>query len=69
MIDVKFLRGTILGTGVSAGVGDVVTLDEGLAHWFVKQGRAVFVNGETLPPNSGLIAPPESPKPKASRTR
>jgi hypothetical protein len=66
---VRFLRGTILGTGLAAGVGDVVSLDEATAAWFVANGRAVFVNGETLPPDPGIVQAPESPKAKAARTR
>jgi hypothetical protein len=65
---VRFLRGTILGTGLAAGVGDVVSLDEATAAWFVANGRAVFVNGETLP-DPGIVQAPESPKAKAARTR
>lgn len=70
MIAVRFLRGTILGTGIAAGVGEVVSLDDTLANWFVKSGRAVFVSdGDTLPPDTGLVTAPEAPKAKASRTR
>ncbi len=69
MSRVQFVRGTVLGTGVVAEVGDVVECEEGAANLFVRQERAVFVDGEELPPDPGLITVEDTPKPKASRTR
>lgn len=67
---VKFLRGTVLGTGLTAGVGEVVELeDDALANQFVKQEKAVFVDGTELPEDPGIIQTPEPPKGKAARTR
>ena len=70
MSAVKFLRGTILGTGVAAGVGEVVELEDQLASFFVAQGRAVFVDGATVEADPGVItdAKPDPRTPKA-RTR
>jgi hypothetical protein len=68
---VKFLRGTVLGTGVSAGVGEVVELDEPLARFFVAQGRAEFMSGEALDADPGIITEPtgDPRTKKGARTR
>lgn len=70
MSAVKFLRGTVLGTGVSAGVGEVVELDEPLAKFFVAQGRAVYVGDEPIDADTGIVTDPDpDPRTKKARTR
>lgn len=70
MSTVKFLRGTVLGTGVAAGVGEVVELDEQLATFFVAQGRAEFVGEGAVAADPGIITEPTGdPRTKKARTR
>lgn len=70
MSRVRFVRGTVLGTGLAASVGDEHELDAGDAQWFVSQGRAHFVDAaETLDPDPGRITVKDTPAAKASRTR
>lgn len=70
MSAVKFLRGTILGTGSAAGVGEVVELDDALASFFVAQGRALFVGSDTVPADPGVItAAAADPRLRKARTR
>ncbi len=69
MSRVRFLRGTVLGAGEVAEVGDEVELDATTATFFVKQGRALFVDDSVLPEDSGIITVEDTPKAKASRTR
>lgn len=70
MSAVKFLRGTVLGTGIAASAGEVVELDDQLATFFVRQGRAEFVHGETLDADPGIITDAEpDPRTKKARTR
>ena len=42
-VRVKFLRGTSLGDGIDAAVGEVVDLDRRLFAQFAQQGRVVEV--------------------------
>jgi len=66
---VRFLRGTVLGTGLAAGVGDEVDLEDRDAQLFVAQGRAVFLDDTTLPDDPGVITVADTPTAKAKRTR
>lgn len=66
---VQFLRGTVLDAGVGADVGDEADVEDALALQWVKQGRAIYVDGEGMPDDSGIITPPEPPKAKATRVR
>lgn len=65
---VKFTRGTIIGTGLSAGAGEVHDIEEPTAQFFVRQGRAVYVDG-AVPADPGIVTVAEAPKPKAARVR
>jgi hypothetical protein len=67
---VRFLRGTVLGFGQQAEPGEVAEVaDERQAVFWVRQGRAEFVDGTALPEDPGIIQSPEPPKAKAARTR
>ena len=55
MIAVTFRRGTVLGTGVAAGVGETVTLEDETARWFVACGRAIFADGSPAPVDHGIV--------------
>jgi hypothetical protein len=66
----KFVRGTVLGLGHQVEPGEEAEIaDEHQAVYWVKQGRAVFVDGTSVPDDPGRIQAPEGPKPKAARTR
>lgn len=69
MSAVRFLRGTVIGTGRAAGAGEVCEIDDDAARFFVAQGRAVYVDGTALPTDTGALTVADTPKPKASRTR
>lgn len=69
MSAVRFLRGTVLGAGVTADVGEEVDLDDSTAEHFVRSERAVYVGDEQLPEDPGIITTKDTPKPRDKRTR
>ena len=69
MSTVKFLRGTVLGAGEVAQIGDEIDLPEPDAQHFVRAGRAVFVGDEELPEDPGIVTTKDTPKPRDKRTR
>lgn len=66
-IRVKFLRGTSLGGGRDAAVGDVIDIDRRLYAQFAQQGRVVVVQESAAPVAAVEAAPEAEDKPIMKR--